>query len=535
MIIHNPILTGSFTVNGTDVASITSSAASITAINSYTASQNILNGTYATTGSNTFAGIQTVNSNLVVTGSITAQTLVVQTVSSSVIYSSGSNVFGNNIANTQVFTGSMSLTGSLTVVTTGTEFQVTNTGVRIGNISTDTHPITGSVNVSGSAAFSGSVTINGASATTSLNVVGSGPNGMLLDQDIASVNASSRLFFKMSTQTYAILADSNGLTFSSGATAGSSTGSPKMTISSAGNVGIGTTSPDTLFQAAATGAAGISIRTNTSGDSFYRIYLDSTNYAHWYADRANSKVTIGSVASVPLTFDTGGTERLRITSAGLITKTVDNTTTGQIQFGGQTGSPPNAILVGAADQNGPYPIGVKALSNPSSQGLVGFFDYTNNSQGNISISSTTISYNSFMGSHWSQLSDNSKPEILKGTVLEVIDELCEWENEVNDRLAKIKISNTVESKNVYGVFFDWDNMDNLNDMYVAALGAGYIRVNSSQDISIGDLLQSNGDGTAKVQSDDIMRSSTIAKVVSTNKIETYEDGSYLVAATLHCG
>jgi hypothetical protein len=148
MIIHNPILTGSFTVNGTDVSSITSSAASITALNSYTASQNILNGTYtltssfaaqtasftaftssvnsftasqlvlngtyATTGSNTFAGIQTVNSNLVVTGSITAQTLVVQTVTSSVVYSSGSNVFGNSQANTQTFTGSLLVTGSST-------------------------------------------------------------------------------------------------------------------------------------------------------------------------------------------------------------------------------------------------------------------------------------------------------------------------------------------------------------------------------------------------------------------------------------
>jgi len=112
MIIHNPILTGSFTVNGTDVSSITSSAASITAINSYTASQNILNGTYATTGSNTFRAPQTINSNLTVTGSITASTLVVQTVSSSVIYSSGSNVFGNNIANTQTFTGSVSVSGS---------------------------------------------------------------------------------------------------------------------------------------------------------------------------------------------------------------------------------------------------------------------------------------------------------------------------------------------------------------------------------------------------------------------------------------
>jgi hypothetical protein len=39
----------------------------------------------------------------------------VQTITSSVIYSSGSNVFGNNIANTQVMTGSMSLTGSLSI------------------------------------------------------------------------------------------------------------------------------------------------------------------------------------------------------------------------------------------------------------------------------------------------------------------------------------------------------------------------------------------------------------------------------------
>ena len=114
MIIHNPILTGSFTVNGTDVSSITSSAASLTSLNAYTASQNNRNGTYATTGSNTFAGIQTVNSNLVVTGSITAQTLVVQTITSSVDFVTGSTRFGSVIGNTHVFTGSVSISGSLT-------------------------------------------------------------------------------------------------------------------------------------------------------------------------------------------------------------------------------------------------------------------------------------------------------------------------------------------------------------------------------------------------------------------------------------
>ena len=52
-------------------------------------------------------------SNALINGTITAQTLVVQTVTSSVVYSSGSNIFGNSLSNTQQFTGSVSITGSL--------------------------------------------------------------------------------------------------------------------------------------------------------------------------------------------------------------------------------------------------------------------------------------------------------------------------------------------------------------------------------------------------------------------------------------
>jgi hypothetical protein len=114
--------------------------------------------------------------------------------------------------------------------------------------------------------------------------------------------------------------------------------------------------------------------------------------------------------------------------------------------------------------------------------------------------------------------------------------MCVWENEKNDRLPKSKINDTLESTNVYGVFLAWDeDYKESNDFYVASVGLGYIRVNKNENISLGDLLQSNGDGTAKIQKDDIIRSSTIAKVVSTNKIEIYDDGSYLIAATLHCG
>jgi hypothetical protein len=71
-------------------------------------------GIFATTGSNQFNGNQAVTGSLTVTGQVIAQTLNVQQVTSSIIYSSGSNIFGNSLGNTQQFTGSVSVTGSLT-------------------------------------------------------------------------------------------------------------------------------------------------------------------------------------------------------------------------------------------------------------------------------------------------------------------------------------------------------------------------------------------------------------------------------------
>jgi len=63
-------------------------------------------GSFATTGSNIFRGDQTI------IGKITAQTLIVQTVTSSVIYSSGSNLFGDSLSDIQVLSGSTYLVGS---------------------------------------------------------------------------------------------------------------------------------------------------------------------------------------------------------------------------------------------------------------------------------------------------------------------------------------------------------------------------------------------------------------------------------------
>jgi hypothetical protein len=65
-------------------------------------------------GTSSYASTSSYADNFTVAGTITAQKLVVQTISSSVVYSSGSNIFGNNPSNTQTFTGSIKITGSIT-------------------------------------------------------------------------------------------------------------------------------------------------------------------------------------------------------------------------------------------------------------------------------------------------------------------------------------------------------------------------------------------------------------------------------------
>jgi hypothetical protein len=177
-----------------------------------------------------------------------------------------------------------------------------------------------------------------------------------------------------------------------------------------------------------------------------------------------------------------------------------------------------------------------AVNRQTNDGTIVSIRQDNVEEGTISVSGGTVSYNAFAGSHWSQLQDGSKPDILRGTVMESINELCVWPGEQNERLPKSKISDTAGSKKVYGVFMAWDNdWTTTNDMYVTAVGAFICRVNGSVTVQEGDLLESNGDGTARVQADDIIRSSTIGKVTSTVKTHQYADGSYCVPTVLYCG
>jgi hypothetical protein len=170
----------------------------------------------------------------------------------------------------------------------------------------------------------------------------------------------------------------------------------------------------------------------------------------------------------------------------------------------------------------------------SSGTLISFTSYST-AVGSISFNSSgVVSYNSFLGSHYSEFSEVAP---LKGTIMESTDELVEYKYAAQDRMAKTVVSNTPLSSKVYGVYLGVDPNEDGKSIghLIAAIGAGWIRIASGASVQAGDLIQSNGDGCGRVQLDDIIRSSTVGKVTSSNVVETYEDGSYLVPCVLYCG
>ena len=103
MNLYQPTITGSLSVSGS-----VNISGSITIAGGGTISGTASIATTALTASSA--------DNLLVRNTLTAQTLVVQTITSSVDFVTGSTRFGSLAANTHVFTGSMSVSGSLTSI-----------------------------------------------------------------------------------------------------------------------------------------------------------------------------------------------------------------------------------------------------------------------------------------------------------------------------------------------------------------------------------------------------------------------------------
>jgi hypothetical protein len=165
--------------------------------------------------------------------------------------------------------------------------------------------------------------------------------------------------------------------------------------------------------------------------------------------------------------------------------------------------------------------------------LVEFFQ-AGSLEGAISVSGSTVTYGGGHLARWSQLPNEEAPSgLLKGTVMSNLDEMCEWGDEDNEQLNKTKVSDIEGDPNIAGVFVStsFDEIGPL-DFFVAMTGDMIIRIAEGVTVQRGDLLMSAGDGTAKPQDDDIIRSKTVAKVTSTHVTCTYDDGSYCVPCVL---
>jgi len=290
------------------------------------------------------------------------------------------------------------------------------------------------------------------------------------------------------------------------------------------NVGVGTNDPASKM----TVNTGVNSSTRTflvnnehSGGSMY-------NALGVYVGATDRLVTLSAdYGDSIMALQTGGAEMMRIStpSSGVF---IGKTSTSASVAGMQ-------IRTGVANGNNIVQDSTTVLriNRQSDDGTLVDLMNANNTEGTISISGGTVSYNAFSGSHWSRLSDNSKPTILVGTVIETIDEMCDWYQaefimeeatedtpEITEKVSialpdgksvgdtmsithegitydnavilkeddnkhtKCKISDTADSKRVYGVFAAFDNDDDaVNDMYVTAVGTRVVRINKGVTVS----------------------------------------------------
>ena len=280
-----------------------------------------------------------------------------------------------------------------------------------------------------------------------------------------------------------------------------------MTLDASGNLWVGTT---------------------TGANS--RLYVINPNVAQLIIGYNNTSVNYFD-ADTQIFRNSVGTERARIDSSGnlLVAKTSDTTngagiTLGVSGYGRFVRSGDTALVANRANNDGI----IVSLQQDAVE------------EGTISVSGTTVSYNGGHLSRWSQTADNTRIELLKGTVMSNLDQMAVWidpetgEPQANEQLNCMKVSDVEGDVNVAGVFVNWDNDDDVftNDMNIAMTGDMIIRIAQGVTVQRGDLLMSAGDGTAKPQGDDIIRSKTVAKVTSTHVTCTYEDGSYCVPCVL---
>jgi hypothetical protein len=187
-------------------------------------------------------------------------------------------------------------------------------------------------------------------------------------------------------------------------------------------------SGDTVTVASGASFASIGIDDNADAtaitiDSSERVGIGTANSSSGFriqiaGSAGSNNATLNLIENSDMIFATNNDERMRIASDStiLIGKTSKSVSTPGVQLATNgAGFTTNSVI----------PMFVnRQLDNG---GLITFYQ-ASIEEGSISVSGSTVSYNGFTGTHWSRFTDNSTPTILRGTVLESLDEMCDWYN-----------------------------------------------------------------------------------------------------------
>ena len=267
------------------------------------------------------------------------------------------------------------------------------------------------------------------------------------------------------------------------------------------------------------------IRFRNAANSAYlnMIYVDTSNNLNFGFGGVPPNITFGI---------NGIGEVSRFDSSGNLLVGTTNTNPGGADVNGIALIPGGFSVISAL---GVTPFGINRGTN---DGTLINFSQAGTTEGTISVSGTTVSYNGGHLSRYAQTTTAKDNSLVKGTVLSNLDEMNVYTKDGqpvdNEQLNKVKVSDTEGDVNVAGVFVNWshDEDHNVDEINMAMTGDMIIRIAQGVTVIRGDLLMSAGDGTAKPQGDDIIRSKTVAKVTSNHVTCTYADGSFCVPCVL---
>jgi hypothetical protein len=323
----------------------------------------IISGSLILTGSAAFTGSLTLSGSMNTIGTITATTIVVQTITSSIDYITGSSINGSLLSNTHLFTGSLYMTGGLyitdsnigvntTSATSPLSLYYPSTGSDINYIKMEMPSWGGSTNFKKNIIWHDSSNVVGAigmsfaspytymdfhsfynSAHTTGSLMRIQGNGLI---GIGTTAPSFRLSFGGDTATtigmnQSILGTAPALTLKGAdSTTGTNNEGGAINISAGLGTGNGATS-NIIFSTGAPGGSSATRQTLTermritaagnvgigTSSPTEILHLSSSNTAAFirFQNTGGSGTYLGS-RNTDMELYTGGTEKMRITSGG---------------------------------------------------------------------------------------------------------------------------------------------------------------------------------------------------------------------------